>query len=400
MIFKKTKPTITITKVGRRWNYFQIFILGFYELERKGEISLRFRCEWPFVLSTYAPKSNRLSAKLRRWNNIYTEDSYNLEGFMEFHGKKKYFCIDSADAPYLFDAESLDAVDFYFKMQCPKHINPDEGFKLCDDIWIPYSDHKHCNPDITKLTTRGERRILTNLSKNLHKVMPLISGFRQLATLNSYKALKDGYDNYMKNASRRPTKKMMCYFGNAQGPKPENDVINPDWDWEADILGYFNERINHPNEKRAIVAKIISSKGKDFDARIISESFADSEKQIRHDELIVPLEDYCSFISDFEYNMNVSGYRMSIPCRFIESFIVGTAIFTDKLSVRWYRPFDEEVIETTEMGYLPNSVVDWNKFEKDVDNLPSVNKQRVLELFNEKWSPEKVAEYIVNTMAE
>ena len=91
---------------------------------------------------------------------------------------------------------------------------------------------------------------------------------------------------------------------------------------------------------------------------------------------------------------------MSIPNRFIESFIAGTAIFTDKLAVKWYRPFDDEVVETVQMGYLKDSEIDWNAVEKDINNLPDISKEHILKLFNKKWAPIKVAEYIVSSLVE
>lgn len=227
-----------------------------------------------------------------------------------------------------------------------------------------------------------------------------MQSFRSLARLNSYSALKTGYENYKKNALNKPSKKLMCYFGSALGPRPEENVTEPDFNWDGDIMGYYKDKLNHPNEKRAKVAKILSSKGERYDGRVISESFSDSKGAIRHDDLIIPLKDFCAHISNFEYNFNISGYRLSIPSRFVESFIVGTAIVTDKLAVKWYLPFDEEVIETAEMGYLPDNEVDWGKVENDIDNLPPVNKERILELYENKWAPIKVAEYLVNTVIE
>ncbi|WP_305818610.1 hypothetical protein [Photobacterium leiognathi] len=67
---------------------------------------------------------------------------------------------------------------------------------------------------------------------------------------------------------------------------------------------------------------------------------------------------------------------MSIPNRFIDSFISGTAILTDELSVKWYQPFGCEVYETVAIGYKKTDDVDWNKYIKDLhllsDNI-SVN---------------------------
>ena len=134
--------------------------------------------------------------------------------------------------------------------------------------------------------------------------------------------------------------------------------------------------------------------GKGYDARVICDNYSDI-KAAKREDLEIPLGKFCDHIAKFEYNVNVSGYRMSIPNRFMESFIVGTAILTDKLAIKWYAPFDEEVVETVEMGYLPNSEVDWERFKQDLENLPTVDKQQVLYRFEEKWAPRKVAKYII-----
>ena len=113
-------------------------------------------------------------------------------------------------------------------------------------------------------------------------------------------------------------------------------------------------------------------------------------------KLLPHLDSRIFFDEHFQYNLNISGYGMSIPNRFIESFLVGTAIVTDRLSLKWYRPFGPEVVETVPMGYLPMGKVDWTQFERDIKNLPDIDKGAVLKAFNEKWHPRKVAEYIID----
>lgn len=80
--------------------------------------------------------------------------------------------------------------------------------------------------------------------------------------------------------------------------------------------------------------------------------------------------------------------------------MVGTAIVTDKLKVRWFLPFDKEVIETTEMGYLLDEEVDWIKVKKDLENLKESDSMEVIQCFEEKWQPIKVANYIIKTIQE
>ena len=393
--FQKNKknniPTIVITSLYL-WSYFQIFLLGLYELEKQKKIKLKFRAGLIFWISTLPftiPGLNRLK-------QLFQEDSYMLEGYIINNGIKKTFCIDSADAPFLFSSKHLQLFDFYFKMQCPKDLNVKQGFKLGEDVYIKYCDHQHINETL-KLTERGERKENGDiLLQNLNKVFPLLSGFRRISKSNSYKMLKSGITHYAEGRENQVSKKLMCYFGNALGPKEETELNNPDWDWEGDIMGYYKGKLEHPNVKRAKVANILAAKGIDYDARIISNCNADNGK-IERKDLIIPLNDFCKHISSFEYNMNISGYRMSIPSRFIESFIVGTAILTDKLSVKWFQPFEEEVVETEEMGYLLDEQINWNKVDLDIISLPKVNKQSILELYKKKWAPDVIATYIIRT---
>ena len=78
--------------------------------------------------------------------------------------------------------------------------------------------------------------------------------------------------------------------------------------------------------------------------------------------------------------------------------IIGS--LTDKLAIKWYKPFDTEVVETVPMGYLPMNKVDWKQFQKDLNNLPSVDPSQVIKAFEEKWSPKVVAQYIIDTVKE
>lgn len=388
----KDRTEVVITS-GYRWSYFQWFLLGFYQLEEKEKIDLKFKLPLSSFLLTKLSNdfSIRVADKLRR---AFEKDSYNMDGYIVYreNGKKvkKTFSIDSADAPYLFDKEKLDKSNVYFKMQCPLDLDKD-GFALTERIVIPWLDHNHVDKNL-KLTDRGARRAI-RIDKE--KIKPLMLGPRQLSRGNSYQKLQRGYNNYIKEQEKNKSKKLMCYFGNALGPKVEKNPI-PDFDWEGDIMGYFKDEISHPNEKRAKVAEIIS-KIDDCDARVISNKNADS-RIVERAELIIPLDRFCKHIAQFKWNVNVSGYRMSIPNRFIESFMVGTGIVTDKLAVKWYKPFNEEVYETVPMGYLPMSQVDWSKFEFDMKHLPRLNSEKVVEAFEGKWAPMVVAQYIIDTV--
>lgn len=272
-----------------------------------------------------------------------------------------------------------------------------EGFRLTDGIVIPWLDVEHVDKSL-KRTERGERRTCDAFSANRHKIRPLMIGPRRLARGCSYALLKRGFDSYRKDAAVKKIKRLMCYFGDSRGPQPAENAVAPDFDREADILGYFGGRITHPNEKRAKVAEYINQAGDGCDGRIVNRGFSDTGNRSEA-ELVIPLADFCRHIAQFQYNFNVSGYRMSIPNRFIESFMVGTAIVTDRLAVRWYKPFTvDEVFETVEMGYLPEAFVDWETFERDIAGLPETKPEKILAEFGEKWSPEAAASYMVDIL--
>lgn len=388
-------PQVVITSMNR-YSYFQWFILGFYYMEREGRIKLSFRVRSLYERLSFVNRS-RLMTGFRRYavsHGIHQKwlfrFSNNLEGYVLYRGEKRYFCIDSNDNPFSFDSDLLDKVSVYYKMQCPKDFSED-GFHLTDDVVIPWIDQNiERNPKKEKI-----RKPCRNLFKNIGKIRPLMVGTRLMSRGNAFRWLDESFQNSMASSFVVAEKKMMCYFGNAQGPVPvKNDPV--DLDCEAQIVGHFADKTNHPNEKRAKAANIMRGMGDRYDARVIDETEPGFKNRVSHPELVVPIERFCDHISHFQYNLNISGYGMSIPNRFIESFLVGTAIATDRLSLKWYRPFGPEVVETVPMGYLPMDKVDWTQFERDIKNLPDIDKETVLKSFNEKWHPRKAAEYIID----
>lgn len=387
------KPEIVITSIPvHYWSYYQWFILGLYELEKKGLIKLKFKTDFITKISTLT--DNKYLLFLRRY--IKRKPYCNLDGYFLYNGRKSTFTIDCDDSPYMYSGKRLESCSVYFKMQCPLDF-PQEGFHITDKVIAPWSDIEHVDSSLGILDW-GERKSCTQLLDNLNKVKPLMIGPRRLSRGNSYKSLKKAYDKYFSDRSTEKTKKIMCYFGNSEGPKPSENVKAIDWESESDIMGVYKDVVQHPNQKRYIVSNFLKSNNQGrTDARIITESYSDSGI-IEHPELVIPLQDFCKHISQFEYNVNVSGYRMSIPNRFIESFIVGTAIFTDKLKVRWYKPFNEEIFETTEMGYLPEDEVDWEKVENDIKSLPITIPEKIISNYENKWSPCAVANYILEEL--
>ena len=71
---------------------------------------------------------------------------------------------------------------------------------------------------------------------------------------------------------------------------------------------------------------------------------------------------------------------------------------TDKLSVKWYKDFDKEVVELPEMGYLPENQVDWEEISQCITSLKPVDSGEVMKSYNEKWSPTAFANYFINAI--
>jgi hypothetical protein len=357
----------------RYYSYFQWFLLALYEQENENNISLKFNL--PFYQYIYYFVFNDffkrvvlfIDTKIRilSFENL-------LEGSFEINNKIVEFCYDRSDTPFTFQDDKLKKLHIYFKAQCPKIIDKN-GFSLSSDAKIEYSDV---------------------VLKNTEKIYPSMIGPRTLGLSISYKHLKQKYNQMLSSRKIIKEKEIMCYFGDAVGPKPEL-FNNLNIDEESNLLAYFGNKVNHPNEKRYKIYKIIKQKFSNYDARVINKGIFGNEDD--KDEPI-PYSIFNEHVSKFQYNMNVSGYRLSIPNRFIESFIVGTAMITDKLSVKWYQNFDNEVYEISELGYLPDFLIDWKKIEHELVNFPKVDAIDVIDAYEKKWSPKSFGSYILNVL--
>jgi len=367
---------VVITDIPLRYFfYYQWLILGLYELELKKEV--QFSIKPKSLIDLFFLRNYKIYLGARKYFKLFKEEKnpdYLLKGFVLKNGRRQDFCYDIADTPYYFNVDYLDLDIIYFKAQCPIEIKAG-GFELTPEIKIPY------HPVVLK---------------NKDKIQPSMLGPIASFDIYSYKLLLEGYNKLFVNNIQK-SGKLMCYFGGNKGPTPEFSY-NPDlYLNELHILGYFGKQLNHPNEKRGIAARQIAAMGNRYDSRIIKEFTEGVAAPVINQQAFIPLADYTKHISRFNYNLNISGFRKSIPFRFIYSFSVGTAIITDKLSVKWYLPFESEVVETVEMGYLPNTAVDWDAFNISLNNLPELNATEILSAFQNKWAPKAFASYIVNT---
>ena len=164
---------IVITQLPR-WGYFKYFLLGFYELQDKESLKIKFRSNICVNLATKTNNYFLLRVIRKIYSKFKVSNLYNLKGYIELDdGIKKLFVIDSADAPFLFNCDDLEEADVYFKMQCPKVLN-NKGFELAPNIIIPWSDHK-------KIKNSNARKLCYNFEKNKYKIKPLMIGPRNLA---------------------------------------------------------------------------------------------------------------------------------------------------------------------------------------------------------------------------
>ncbi len=221
-------------------------------------------------------------------------------------------------------------------------------------------------------------------------------GIRKISYSNAYDSLKK---NYMKIRSYKDVAKTMnyfAYFGSANGPlpKPSSDG-KIDYDRESSIVYYLKDEISHPNEKRKVLCDLLSDLEKSEFTVIAKNSDTKLSKDEKKKKII--FNKFHEHLSKFKFNLNVSGYRLSIPNRYADSFLVNTKIVTDKLFVKWYLPFDDEVFETVEMGYLKNSMVNWDKAVSDIKSL-DFDSNKINDAFEKKWAPKVVAEYILKTL--
>ncbi len=395
---KNKVPTVVITDLSNRINYYQWFVYGFMLLNKKGVIKLRFELPlsqrvWLFdILPLFVLGFNKI--KRRFCESAEVKPKAYFRGYVIDENGQHSFCIDSADSPNMFSGKLLKECDVYFKMQCPKEFD-ERGFKIGNE-YIPFFDSAFENPaDEGKV--KAKRKLCPEVYQYNDKIKPLLLAVRKIGRTCSFRSLDAAYKNLLSARSVKQTEKAMCYFGDAAGPVPTEHVTEPDWDWESDILGYFGAKMNHPNEKRAKIADIMQSLGDGYDARIINRGNSDTGKKT-NPELVIPLKDFSKHVAKFQYNVNVSGYRTSIPCRFIDSFVCGTAIATDNLHVKWYHPFGDEVTEIGEMGYLPDKEVDYTEVKEKLKGLRPVSKEYVIEQYEKYWAPDKVAQYMLETI--
>lgn len=232
----KNIPEVVLTNVSNRIDYYQWFLYGFMLMEKKGKIILKYRTSMTqrMLMSNLFWPLAKLIYKLRfivmkRLGKYDPKNKSLLRGYVKIRDERKSFCIDSADAPFLFSSKDLRERDIYFKIQCPEEFS-EEGFYL-GNVCIPWTDYDYVE-GINKYSLRGERKKCPEVIVYKNKIKPLLLAVRSMGRGSSFKALDAAYKNLLAARNVPQSGKAMCYFGNAKGPEPSGCKKNPDFDWE------------------------------------------------------------------------------------------------------------------------------------------------------------------------
>ena len=351
----------------RYYTYFQWFLVGLYKHELRGSFNVEFKLDpyysvFYFILPQFFQKL--FYKYLHKY--FYKNEMPIMRGWYEFEGKKQSFCYETNDSPFWFSECDLENVNIYFKAQHPIEFN-ENGFQLSNKLVIKYPK---------------------TFFKYLYKVRPSMLGPRILCVGITKKTLLKAYDNYINSGITTKSRFLMAYFGTDKFPNKLIESKNEiDYNDEASLMFHFKNSLSHPNIKRGILHKYLYQKSPEVDSRLISSGSPS-----------ISLSEFQKHVAQFKYNLNVSGFRMSIPNRFIDSFSVGTCIVTDKLKIKWYKPFTSEVVEFDELGYLDDDEIDWPKIFYTLDNLIEPNSKEIIDIFKNYWSPDAFISYIINEL--
>ncbi len=381
------KPKVVISSFPiRNKGYFEWIYTGLQILEQEGKVEIaheghaidRFLRQHPRVYGKFESKFPELSKYL------FPVDQFSMFGRLELNDKKVRFAYDATDSPFTYALAHLELAEVYFKMQCPIQIEQ-RGFPLSTQVRIPY------HPAVLGQT---------------FKIRPCMSTGPITNTLN----LKRNLEALELNAKRAVANKeirMFASFGGDRGPKPwvvEDAPPAPhNYQNEKSIVTSLEDIVQHPNEKRAEIVRILRSWQKaDVDARI----WSSNDPAIQGDAL--SWSDYLNTVARSVFNVNVSGFRRSIPFRVLDSFQVGCGILSDNLGTRWYQDFDPEIElqEYGELGYESASNVNWEVTAKrllgiyESIDLKENRSRAILEMFEKKWHPRALAIYFIDELTK
>jgi hypothetical protein len=377
------KPVVTIQCLPiRNRGYFEWLMTGLQQLEQEGVLELRHEgVSWDCFLRTHP----RLYGKLEQWFPDFCKwafpvDHFSLFAKVECGGKSMRFAYDVTDSPFQYALAHLELADLYFKTQCPITFDA-QGYALSKRVRIPY------HPEVI----RCQRKILPAMSTG-----PITSTFnlkRNLRLIDDRLSL------------RVPAKRLRVFasFGGDRGPSPwgKNDLPPAPHNFhnERSLVSFWGDQIQHPNEKRAEVVRRLRAWGlADVDARI----WSSKDPAIQGNAL--GWDEYLKTVAESVFNVNVSGFRRSLPFRFLDSFQMGCAVLTDTLGTRWYADFEKglEVFEYGDAGYERGPDVNWEGIDRslrgyrDAADCSLDRAQAIRDRFRNTWHPTTLARHCLN----
>lgn len=363
---------VILSAPARTQAYYDWLFTGMGILHNKGKVRVRHDGHaWDKLLRVHP----RVMDAVRRISPSFVDfvspiDNICLTGRVEQGDKVATFALDIADAPFNYALGLLEAVDVYFKCQCPIRFEPG-GFPLNKHIRIPY------HPDVFTFQHKIRPAMLgrpLGRSTSLRKNLPVLRQWEAAAT-NCSKDIRL-FASFASDYGIAPR------GAGSPLPAPHN------YESETTLLARWGNQIHHPNFKRERVVQMLRSMDKsDVNARISRSA----NPAVKGDML--SRAEYMQMLGRSIINVNVSGFRRSIPFRFMDTFLTGGTVATDTLAVRWYRGFEEEteVYEIGDLGYEREEDVNWNGVKQRLEELYDCAGRRkdkvktVLDLYQKKW---------------
>ena len=360
--------------------YYDWLLTGLAILQEQGHIELRLAGTWWDRLLRSHPKAMRLAHRISSnlVDTLSPVDAVCVTGRFEVGGRAVNFAVDIADSPFVFATALLEAVDVYFKLQCPKSFEP-EGFPINRHIRAPY------HPDVFTFQNKIRPGMLGRPLSHTPNLR------RNLAILKSWE----------NSASQKKDIRIFASFGTVDCPaaRTVNSPLPAQYNYfsEPTLLARYPGLIHHPNQKRARIVKMLKEMNKpDIDARLWRTKDASLYGR--------PLteEEYHSYLGRSMWNVNISGLRRSIPYRLCDTILTGGTMITDTLAIRWHEPFEPfEVAEIGDLGYELEGDVDWDSVRGSLEEIYATGPQStdtakaVRDAYERKWSPSAFARYFV-----
>jgi hypothetical protein len=377
------KPSIEITFLPSRYQgYFDWFLTGLGMLQQRGELELSVRQPaWQKALRL------RIFGKLPLpllmpsiYDSLCPIDYYCLTGRLRVRDRLMNFVLDISDSPFTFAPALLETADLYFKCQCPARFES-SGFPLNSQVRIPY------HPDVFGFA---------------HKIRPAMFG-RPLAYTTNLARNTTVLKKWDADGACQKSIRIFASFGSDRYPKPYSRESAPpapyNYESEAILLARWGDAVHHPNHKRGRIVGLLRALNKpDISARLFNSSNADNVGPRLSEQ------EYQRSLQQAAVNVNISGFRRSLPYRFIDTFLTGGMVATDTLAVRWYKPFESgvEVTELGDLGYEPECKVKWPEVQarlleiyETAKDCGGANANAVRDQYLKKWSPPAFAAHFL-----